>query len=436
MVHSGGTSTDSSVPYDGNTSVPQIGAPNEVSKSFISLYTLAALAAVTAVNTPIYITLALRVGDVAPDGKTTTFSLLSGLGMLCATFCTPLFGALSDRTRSRFGRRAPWIALGLVGTVIGAVIMGAADSLFGLVVGWLLLSSFSPATVSPLFAVVTDRVPEHQQGLLSGFAGASNMLAMVVGSIIVAMVPHSGFLQVVAPAIFAVVVVTAFLLAFPDRSVPKQATEPARSWSVRGVISKLYFNPKDSPDLSWLLLCLFILTLGNAFGSTYTVYFAEFHLGVGPDDIATVVALSMSAACLPSLLFSPLAGWLADRTGRHRPILISGIIISAIGMLLVVATRDLSVYYLGSVVNGIGFSITAGITLAYTIATISDRDNGGRDIGFMNISLSLPLTLAPFIAPLFLYMGSTSGENYVNLYIAGAILTLAATPITFLIRRT
>jgi hypothetical protein len=33
-------------------------------------------------------------------------------------------------------------------------------------------------------------------------------------------------------------------------------------------------------------------------------------------------------------------------------------------------------------------------------------------------------------------MGSSSGENYVNLYIAGAIFTLAAIPITFLIRRT
>jgi MFS family permease len=436
MAQSESMSTESSGSYAATSPPDRISGPPEVNRKFIALFTLAALAAVTAVNTPVYITLALRVGDIAPDGKTATFSLLSGVGMLFATILTPLFGGLSDRTHSRFGRRAPWIVLGLVGTIIGAIIMGAAGSLPLMTLGWLLLSCFSPATVSPLFAIITDRVPAYQQGVLSGFAGASNILATMVGSIVVAMVPGNSFLQVVVPALFAVVVVTLFLVAFPDHPLPPPTTETPGAWSVRGIVSALYFNPREARDFSWLLLCLFILTLGNSFGSTYSVYFAEFHLQVAPDQIENVVAVSTTLTCLPALFFSPLAGWLADKTRSHRPILIVGTIITVVGMLMVVATRDLSFFYLASAVNGIGFSITAGITLAYTIATIVDSRHGGRDIGLMNIALALPLSLAPFIAPLFLYMGSPGGDNFVALYIAGAVISLAAVPISFLVRNT
>ena len=45
-------------------------------------------------------------------------------GALVAMFANPLFGAWSDRTTSRFGRRRPWILAGCVG---GALAFNKAD---------------------------------------------------------------------------------------------------------------------------------------------------------------------------------------------------------------------------------------------------------------------------------------------------------------------
>jgi MFS family permease len=40
----------------------------------------------------------------------------------------PLFGRLSDRTTSRFGRRRPWLLIGLVGGTSGIVVVATADA--------------------------------------------------------------------------------------------------------------------------------------------------------------------------------------------------------------------------------------------------------------------------------------------------------------------
>ncbi|ETJ05655.1 MAG: Major facilitator transporter, partial [Actinomyces urogenitalis DORA_12] len=62
---------------------------------------------------PIQVLLGLQASQVAPGHKEATLSLVTGLGALVSTLGNPVFGALSDRTTSRFGRRLPWIAGGL-----------------------------------------------------------------------------------------------------------------------------------------------------------------------------------------------------------------------------------------------------------------------------------------------------------------------------------
>src|SRR5699024_3855913 len=47
-------------------------------------------------------------------------ALLGTLGAIASTISTIIIGALSDRTRSRWGRRTPWI---LVGSVLTAAVM-------------------------------------------------------------------------------------------------------------------------------------------------------------------------------------------------------------------------------------------------------------------------------------------------------------------------
>ncbi|MGN0112384.1 MAG: MFS transporter, partial [Cellulosimicrobium funkei] len=55
-----------------------------------------------------------RVAEIAPANKEAVVALLATSAMVVATIANILFGALSDLTRSRWGRRTPWIVVGSV----------------------------------------------------------------------------------------------------------------------------------------------------------------------------------------------------------------------------------------------------------------------------------------------------------------------------------
>lgn len=74
----------------------------------------------------------------------------------------PLVGWLSDRTRSPFGRRRPYIAAGAVLTAAAMVLMGCANSLSAAVAAlWLLTLSVNVA-MQPMRSLVADILPKEE----------------------------------------------------------------------------------------------------------------------------------------------------------------------------------------------------------------------------------------------------------------------------------
>lgn len=74
----------------------------------------------------------------------------------------PLVGWLSDRTRSPWGRRRPYIAAGALLTAAAMVLMGCANSLAAAVAAlWLLTLSVNVA-MQPMRALVADIVPKEE----------------------------------------------------------------------------------------------------------------------------------------------------------------------------------------------------------------------------------------------------------------------------------
>ncbi|KAA5831157.1 hypothetical protein F1721_20590 [Saccharopolyspora hirsuta] len=113
----GGTAVDPTAPT--RTAPPDV--PRSAPRGFVLRLGLANLGLYSALLTPVVVTMALRVAEVAPQHKESTLGLVLGVGAVLAMIANPLFGRLSDRTRSRFGRRRPW----LVGTAAVAALLGA-----------------------------------------------------------------------------------------------------------------------------------------------------------------------------------------------------------------------------------------------------------------------------------------------------------------------
>ena len=77
---------------------------------------------------------ALLINFVSGAQKNSYLGLMTFIGLLLAMFIQPISGSISDRTRSKFGRRRPWIFWGVlfVGLFLG--LMSASSTLLWLVI--------------------------------------------------------------------------------------------------------------------------------------------------------------------------------------------------------------------------------------------------------------------------------------------------------------
>ena len=103
------------------------------------------------------------------ESKETNLAIISFVAGIFALVSTPLWGALSDRTRSRWGRRTPWMTLGLVIVAITLVFSGFAWSLPALLISWVAIQAAINTIISPMSAAIPDHVPVSQRGLVSGW---------------------------------------------------------------------------------------------------------------------------------------------------------------------------------------------------------------------------------------------------------------------------
>lgn len=116
-----------------------------------------------------------------PDALVGIVNAFTAVASLVANL---MFGNFSDRSRSRFGRRTPWI-------VFGAVLGGVTLFLTGTTHNAVLLTIFYCACmfglncmIAPLVAVLSDRVPSGIRGTMSAFYGAGSTIGTPIGTMI------------------------------------------------------------------------------------------------------------------------------------------------------------------------------------------------------------------------------------------------------------
>src|SRR5262245_18665436 len=72
------------------------------------------------------ILLPLQVENIDSAHKVANLGIITGVGAVFATLLNPIGGALSDRTRCRFGRRNPYLLGGAALALVFMVFMGNA----------------------------------------------------------------------------------------------------------------------------------------------------------------------------------------------------------------------------------------------------------------------------------------------------------------------
>ena len=221
---------------------------------------------------------AAEIAPVAPGSKEFVFGLVTGVGAAVSVVSNPLFGALSDRTTSRFGRRLPWVVAGALTGAVALLVLPAAETLAVMLLGWCLAQAGLNAMLAALTATIPDQVPVPQRGVVGGWVAVAQTLG-VVGGVGIATATGGVAAGFVATAAAVVVLAVPFVLRSGDVSLGRERRPAFR---LREFAVGFWVDPRQHPDFGWAWLTRFLVNLGNALGTLYLFFYLQD--AVGHDD--------------------------------------------------------------------------------------------------------------------------------------------------------
>jgi MFS family permease len=392
-----------------------------VSRAWTTCLSLANLGLWMGYFGPLQVLLPNQMQDINDARKTTYLGIATAFGALVAVLVGPIAGALSDATGSRYGRRRPWIAGGALLGCAGLGLLSGQHTLIGVTLGWCVAQAGLNALQAGISALVPDRVPVRQRGVVSGWIGLTQSLGVVVGVLAVTAVV-TGTISGYA-LIGALVVLTAvpLLLRGPDPQVPRGQL-PA--FSRRSLFESFRFSPRQHPDFAWAWATRFLVQLGNALATLYLLYFlrdkvhyAQKFPGHKAEDGLLILILIYTVTTLLTVV---VGGAVSDRSGRRKPsVVVSGYVMAAAALLLA-AWPTWTGALVAAAVLGLGFGVYLSVDQALITQVLPAARDRAKDLGVINIANSAPQVLGPALAaPIVAYLG-----GYSTLYIVVAVVTI------------
>jgi MFS family permease len=396
--------------------------------SRIYLFALIELAALGALVTPLVVTLSLKVLQLVPETeKEGALGLVTALGALAALVANPIFGHLSDRTRSRFGRRRPWLIGGVVGGILAAVLIAVAPNIPVLIVAWVLSQAAYNATLASLSALLADQVPEEQRAKASGIFGAIGFLGMVPAMLVAALFASNLTVVVLAMPIVAVIIVAIVCVFIPD---PRVERADASRGSILQVFRAFLFNPFRAPMFSLVWIQRATMQLGYTVVSTFGLFYLMVRLGMDQVSAASLTSTATLAGAGLNFVAAFACGYLASRRGDYGPFVIGSALIMALSLLLKAFTQDVSVFWVSTLLAGFALGAYYAVDLALAMRTLPAGEEG-KYLGIFNMAKTLPQSIAPAVAPFVVLIGGSDpivggDKNYTALYIVAAAAVLAS----------
>ncbi|MFE7559186.1 MFS transporter [Kitasatospora sp. NPDC057500] len=341
------------------------------------------------------ILLALQVQRmVGEQAKVGTLALVTTVGAVFAMTAQPIAGVVSDRTRSRFGPRAPWIVAGTVTGAAALVAMAFMPSIPLLMAAWCVVQLGYNFAMGPLSAVMPDRVPVQKRGLFSAVFGLGTMLGSLFGQILAATFEQRITLAYIVLATLTAIAVTVFVILNPDRSNQDEPREPFRTGEfLRGFAP----SPRMYPDFWWVFLGRLFTYLAYFLVFGYKLYILQDYIGLHDEAVDHVPALALAtvAGILPATV---ICGPLSDRLGRRKIFVIASAALIGCSLVIPLVVPDMTGMLAMGFTAGLGFGCFQGVDTALISQVLPSEQSFAKDLGVVNVASTLPQVLAPAIS--------------------------------------
>jgi MFS family permease len=395
-----------------------------VSTRFVLAYTIVQIATFAAYAPVLSILLPLKLQMLDAGRKGIALSYVLLAGAVTASIVNITAGALSDRTAGPFGRRRPWLMAGAVGLVISYGVIYASASVAVLILGIILMQTALNCVFSPLTALLADKVPDRQKGMVAGFLSLGPSLGTALGAGLIGGALHTPLLRFVALALIVISTIAPFAIWLKDRPIQRTTTSQQ---TLDGIA------PWRVPNFALLWITRFLVQCAIATTIGYLLFYIEDVLGEH-QKAAGRVALLIGISMVAGLLAGPLCGALSDRLAARQRFLFGGAAGISVALALLALALNWSFTMVASALLGAGLGCFSATDSALAAQVIPSLRHAGRDLGLLNLANALPQAATPLLA--LLIFSAIPGERmrYALLFGVFAALCLIGGTLALFIR--
>ncbi len=265
---------------------------------------------------------------------------------LAGVFLNMYFSARSDRTATRFGRRMPYLLVGMPITgllfiafpwQLGAAFLITIDLVYALT---------SNIFYAPTIALMPDVTPEARRsqanGIINAMAGLAALLAFFIGPLLFHIGRQIPFLFV--GGLFFIIPV------FMYRKIHEpQILHPTDTPGLKHLMNALRdIASRVDKSALWLIIAVFLWSGGESAVETFFVTYGVYHLHLA----SGVAVVTIGLFALAYLVFAIPSGFLAQRFSR-RFLILAGSAGLGLAFLAIGLTRDITIIRLLSLAGGI-----------------------------------------------------------------------------------
>ncbi|MHA1971808.1 MAG: MFS transporter [Candidatus Hodarchaeales archaeon] len=386
---------------------------------------------------------------------------IMGLDNLVMIFMEPIIGSISDKTHTRFGRRIPFL---LIGVPVSALFLSFLPlfkalllPLMASIIVFLLMMAFYRA---PVVALMPDIIPsEHRSkanGVINLMGGLGAVYAFLFGSILYKIDPLIAFGSTSVIMIIALVLLVVFIkepVVSKDTSPEIEEIKEIKHISPITTFKEVVTDSDKS--CLFILLAIFFWFIGynaietwfTSWATTTLPYIIDIATPATEQAIQAAEASAsfmLTAFSLVFVLFAIPSGFIGQRIGRSKtikiglPILMGALFLAMlVGQYNILANDPKSQYYLMMVflaIAALGWSLTNinSIVIVWEIATDKKLGSytglyylfsssaaviGPAAVGLVfdlfsggSFDLLFPVTLICFVVAFILMFGVKSGE--------------------------
>lgn len=360
-------------------------------------------------------------------GKSETVTgVVMALDNVAALFLLPIFGALSDKTNTRIGRRMPYILIGTFVAVAAMILIPISNNIgsfvmFIIVLGITLLAMSSYR--SPSVALMPDVTPKplrsKANAVINLMGTAGGIFALLMIAILVPKGENPNYLPVYL-VIGGFMIISVLILFFniKERELIKDIDEQVEEKKSNKAVVAM--PPDVRRSFQFILASVFLWFMGyNAVITAFSRY-AQVYWGLEGGTFAYTLIIAQIAAVIA---FIPV-GMIASKVGRKKTIL-GGIVLLGIAFASAAFFTSFStIMFFFFALAGIGWA-SINVNSYPMVVEMSRSADVGKYTGiYYTFSMSAQIVTPILSGALLDYVGYWVLFPYATFFVMMAFITM------------